>query len=150
MPDIEQRGALLQLLTDSQSAMARIFEHRARHLGLKRSQWRVLSGLYGHGGLTQTELSDAISVAPSPLGKLVDKLEAAGYVERRHDPDDRRINRLYVTDAVTPLVEPTRTLLRELEEAVLNDLPPDENFVDQLKRVRDKLNVLVAQELTTA
>ena len=150
MPNIEQRGALLQLLTDSQSAMARIFEHRARHLGMTRPQWRVLSGLYGHGGVTQTELSDAISVAPSPLGKIVDKLEAGGYVERRPDPDDRRMNRLYVTDAVTPLVEPTRTLLRELEAAVLKDLPADANFVDQLKRVRDKLTDLVAQELATA
>lgn len=150
MPDIEQRGALLQLLTDSQSAMARIFEHRARHLGLTRPQWRVLSGLYGHGGMTQTELSEAISVAPSPLGKVVDKLEASGYVQRRPDPDDRRMNRLYVTDAVTPLVEPTRTLLRELEAAVLDDLPAEANFVEQLKRVRDKLIDLVAQELATA
>ena len=150
MPNIEQRGALLQLLTDSQSAMARIFEHRARHMGLTRAQWRVLSGLYGHGGMTQTELSDLISVARSPLGKVVDKLEASGYVERRPDPHDRRINRLYVTDAVTPLLEPTRTLLRELEEAVLTDLPADESFVEQLKLVRDKLTDLVAQELATA
>ena len=89
MPNIEQRGSLLQLLTDSQSAMARLFEHRARHLGLTRPQWLVLSGLYGHGGVTQTELSELISVAPSPLGKIVDKLEVAGYVERRPDPDDR-------------------------------------------------------------
>ncbi len=150
MPNIEQRGSLLQLLTDSQSAMARLFEHRARHLGLTRPQWLVLSGLYGHGGVTQTELSELISVAPSPLGKIVDKLEAAGYVERRPDPDDRRINRLCVTDAVTPLVEPTRMLLRELEEVVLSGLPRDENFVDQLKRVRDKLIDLVALELATA
>ena len=150
MPNIEQRGALLQLLTDSQSAMARIFEHRARHMGLTRPQWRVLSGLYGHGGVTQTELAVSISVAPSPLGKIVDKLEASGYVERRPDPHDRRINRLYVTDAVTPLVEPTRTVLRELEETVLNGLPADESFVDQLKRVRDKLTDLLAQELAAA
>jgi len=150
MPNIEQRGALLQLLTDSQSAMARIFEHRAQHLGLTRAQWRVLSGLYGHGGMTQTALAESISLAPSPLGKIVDKLEASGYVERRPDPEDRRINRLFVTDAVTPLVEPTRTLLRELEEAVLRDLPADEKFVDQLKHVRDKLLDLVASELATA
>jgi DNA-binding MarR family transcriptional regulator len=95
-------------------------------------------------------LAESISLAPSPLGKIVDKLEASGYVERRPDPEDRRINRLFVTDAVTPLVEPTRTLLRELEEAVLHDLPADENFVDQLKRVRDKLLDMVAQELATA
>jgi MarR family transcriptional regulator for hemolysin len=150
MPDIEQRGALLQLLTDAQSAMARLFEHRARHMGLTRPQWRVLSGLYGHGGMTQTELSELISVARSPLGKVVDKLEAGGYVERRPDPHDRRINRLFVTDAVTPLLEPTRTLLRELEEAVLNGLPEDESFVDQLKLLRDRLIELAAQELAAA
>ena len=40
--------------------------------------------------------------------------------------------------------------LRELEETVLHGLPADESFVDQLKRVRDKLTDLIAQELAAA
>lgn len=149
MADIENRGTLLQLLTDAQTALARIFEHRASEWGLNRPQWRVLSGVYNNDGVTQTELSHAIGVAPSPLGKIVDRLEAAGYLERRPDAADRRIKRLYVTSAVAPLVEPVRELLSELEDAVLGEIGADARFVEQLARLRDEVVAMVTAERAT-
>ena len=144
------QGLLLQLLTDAQSTMARLFEHRARHLGLTRPQWRVLAGLYGNDGMTQTELSEHISIARSPLGKIVDQLERAGYVERRSDPDDRRINRLHVTPRFEPIVEPAAALVRDLEQSALEGLPADGSFVEQLACLSDRLKTLVRHELRAA
>ena len=80
-------GELLQLLTDTQVAMSRLFAHRARHLGLTLPQWRALARLYRNDGLTQSQLSALTGIAPSPLGKIIDHLEQRGYVERRGDPD---------------------------------------------------------------
>ena len=144
-----QSGRLLQMLTEAQSAMARVFERRAQHLGLNRPQWRVLSGLVGHNGSTQTELSDRVAIARSPLGKIIDQLERRGLVERRDDPHDRRINRLYLTDAVTPLVAPATRLAMELESKVLEPLPEETDFLDQLAAVTEHLQQIVQREFHT-
>lgn len=139
---------LLQLLTDAQSAMARLFEARARHLGLTRPQWRIVSGLYGNAGITQTELSELTAIARSPLGKIVDQLETRGLLERRSDPDDRRINRLYLTEAVQPLIEPARQVAIELEQAILSAVDSGDpiTMLDQLTR---RLHELLKNELYT-
>ncbi len=144
-----QSGRLLQMLTEAQSAMARLFERRAKHLGLNRPQWRVLSGLIGRNGITQTELADRVAIARSPLGKIIDQLERRGLVERRDDAHDRRINRLYLTDAVTPLVAPATRLAMELESAVLQPLPEEAEFLDQLAAVTEHLQEIVQREFHT-
>ena len=84
MPNIEQRGSLLQLLTDSQSAMARLFEHRARHLGLTRPQWLVLSGLWPPKGTRERSHASLLrrrALAPPDLVagfcRLADRGDAA-------------------------------------------------------------------------
>jgi MarR family transcriptional regulator for hemolysin len=147
---IEGEGQLLQLLTDTQIAMSRLFAHRAQHLGLTRPQWRVLATLYNDQGTTQSQLAERTSIARSPLGKIIDQLERRGYVERRDDPDDRRVNRLYTTPAVEPLVEPARSLSRELEHAVLEGVPRKGELVSLLANLKSKLEELAAQEVQTA
>ena len=132
-------GQLLELLTEAQTTMGWLFENQAGKLGLNRAQWRVLSGLQGNNGLTQSELSEKIAVARSPLGKIVDRLETLGYVERRGDPDDRRIHRLFLTAAVEPLVQPVHEIMAKLEHEALANLPGDADFVDQLALVKDRL-----------
>jgi MarR family transcriptional regulator for hemolysin len=141
-----QHGLLLQLLTDAQATMARIFEQRARHLGLTRPQWRVLAGLYGNDGMTQSELSEHISIARSPLGKIVDQLERIGYVERQHDPDDRRINRLFITGEVEPLLQPARELAIDLEQRALDGVPTEAPFVEQLAYLTERLQAIVRHD----
>lgn len=143
----EEEPRLLQLLTDAQSSMARLFEYRARHLGLTRPQWRIIAGLHGHAGVTQTELSDITAIARSPLGKTVDQLEIKGYLERRSDPDDRRINRLYLTDTVTPLLEPATELAHELQSSVLAGLPDGSNVTQLLAQLVAQLQTMVLREL---
>lgn len=141
---------LLQLLTDTQSAMARLFEARARHLGLSRPQWRIMSGLYGHSGLTQTELSERTSIARSPLGKIVDQLEAKGFVERRPDPEDRRVNCLYLTEAATPLIGPAIEVAQELEQSVLEGVTLRDSATELLDQLNERLQRLLREELYTA
>lgn len=142
-------GQLLQLLTDTQHAMSRLFAHRAQHLGLTRPQWRVLSRLYDNPGVTQSQLAELTTIARSPLGKIIDQLERRGYVERRNDPDDRRVNRLYATQAVEPLVAPARELSRKLELTVLEGLPASGGIVAQLTVLKSRLDELAEQEVQT-
>lgn len=146
----EGEGELLTLLTETQAAMSRLFTHRARHLGLSRPQWRVLTGLYRHDGLTQSQLSEMTLIARSPLGKIVDQLEEMGYVERQADPHDRRVNRLHATDSVEPVMQPARKLVSELEHLVLDGVPGESSLVPQLIRLKANLLAVIEQESQVA
>ena len=85
---------------------ARVYNRLERRLGqalaahgLSLSQFDVLATL-GHGeGITQQELAERLLVTKGNVVGLIDRVGAAGWVERRPDPEDRRANRLYLTDA---------------------------------------------------
>jgi MarR family transcriptional regulator, transcriptional regulator for hemolysin len=75
------------------------FDQRMKPLDITRSQWWVLSGVSRHGeiGITQTELASVLDLGKVALGGLIDRLEDRGFVERRADSGDRRINRVFLT-----------------------------------------------------
>lgn len=133
--------SLLGLITDIQNGLAKRFRERTTHLGISRSQWRVLSALSGRPGATQTELADLVGIGRAPLGKIVDRLEAQGWVERRNDPNDRRVNRIYLTKDVGPIAEPTRIISEEVVNELLQDLPAEEreNFRRTVRHLHRKL-----------
>ena len=67
--------------------------------GLTLPQFDVLATL-GHGeGITQQVLAERLLVTKGNVVGLLDRVSAAGWVERRPDPEDRRANRLYLTEA---------------------------------------------------
>jgi MarR family transcriptional regulator for hemolysin len=90
-------------------------DQRARELSMTRAQWSVLKRLEISEGVKQAELADLLDLQPITLARLVDKLAALGLVERRDDPNDRRANRLYLTEAAAPVLE----RLNELGEALV-------------------------------
>jgi DNA-binding MarR family transcriptional regulator len=87
------------LLGDAARLLRRSFDERARAIGVTRPQWRVLALLRRFDGSTQVTLADMLDVEPITLGRMVDRLQDAGLVERRADPNDRRAWRLHLTDA---------------------------------------------------
>src|ERR1700727_1672242 len=89
-------------------------DQRARELGTTRAQWAVLSRLQRCEGTRQNELAEALDLAPITLGRLIDKLTAAGLVERRDDATDRRANRLYLTEKAAPALRDLGALAEDL------------------------------------
>lgn len=82
---------------DVQRLIARVFDRRMRDIGLTQAQGRVLALLRRQDGLTQTEIADTLDMERAPLGKLVDRLEEAGFVRRGADARDRRVKRVFLT-----------------------------------------------------
>ena len=63
----------------------------ARKMGLSVSEMAALEHLHASGGgLTPTQLGRRLSMGSGTVSPLVDRLERAGYVERRPNPKDRR------------------------------------------------------------
>lgn len=78
------------------------FDQHARRWGMTRAQCVILLKLSCKPGLSQAELAALLEVEPITVGRLIDRMEASGWVERRPDPSDRRIHRLYLLDASKP------------------------------------------------
>jgi MarR family transcriptional regulator, transcriptional regulator for hemolysin len=86
------------LTTDVARLLRTIFDRRVKALGITRPQWLAIVRLKRRPGASQSELADMMEIEKAPAGKIVDRLEERGWVERRPDPVDRRINRIFLTE----------------------------------------------------
>ena len=86
------------------NAHARVTRAIGRDLadaGLPDLSWYdLLWTLYRRPGrsLRVKELADAVVLSPTAMSRFVDRVEAAGYVRRERDPDDRRALQVTLTD----------------------------------------------------
>ena len=104
-----------------------LFDQAMKPLGITRSQWWVLSQLSRHkrSGMLQTELARDLDVGKVTVGGLIDRLEAAGYVERQPDKVDRRAKRILVTERGREILDQMVAVGRGLNEIILAGLSPD-------------------------
>jgi MarR family transcriptional regulator, organic hydroperoxide resistance regulator len=66
--------------------------------GIYAGQEMFLWHLWRQDGLTQSQLVERLCVQPPTVSKMLDRMERAGLVERRPDPDDSRVTRVYLTE----------------------------------------------------
>jgi MarR family transcriptional regulator for hemolysin len=129
------------LLNDVARLLRTAYDRRIRELGLTRAQWWVLTHLFRADGITQTELAVVLEVEKPTLGRLLDRLEAKGWVRRTHDARDRRIWRVRLTKEVEPALRTMRAIAAELRRDALAGLSAAERerFVDSLLAIKSNL-----------
>jgi MarR family transcriptional regulator for hemolysin len=132
---------VLIVLHDVARLMRTRFDQRARARGMTRAQWVILARLARHPGMSQNELAGICEVEPITVGRLVDRLEARGFVERRPDATDRRVNRLHLLPATQPILEEITSYREALSEQVLDGLDERSRsaLVDALLHIKNKL-----------
>lgn len=86
------------LTADVGRLMRTVFDRRVREHGLTRPQWQALTRLKRRAGASQSELAVMMEIEKAPCGRILDRMEEKGWLVRRPDPDDRRINRIHLTD----------------------------------------------------
>jgi len=102
------------LLYDVARIMRTKFDQRARARVMTRAQWHILARVERQPGLSQSELAAICEVEPITVARLVDRLEKRGLLERRPDPNDRRIWRLHNLPPAQPILEEISAYRREL------------------------------------
>jgi len=115
---------MLILLNDVARRMRTRFDQWARNYGMTRAQGLILTRLDRQPGLSQNELATICEVEPITVGRLVDRLEARGFLERRPDPADRRIRRLHLLPASAPVLAAIEDYKIALEEYLTDGLDP--------------------------
>lgn len=130
------------LLHDIARLMRKRYEQRARPLGLTRAQWQVLAHLQRHEGINQSGLAELLELEPITVGRLIDRMQEAGLVERRADPADRRAHRLFLTERARPLLDRCRALADTVYDEAFAGIAGGarEHIIDVLMRVRGNLS----------
>ena len=131
----------LILMNDVARLIRTRFDQRARVFGMTRAQWVILARLARQPGLSQNEMATICEVEPITVGRLIDRLEARGLVERRPDPTDRRIRRLHLLPAAQTVLEEIARYRDEQLQVILNGLDPHirETLVATLLQIKGNL-----------
>ncbi len=138
-PDFER--SLGFLLHDVARLLRRAFDRRVKHIGLTRSQWFVLAHIHRSDGQTQTALAEELDMERAPLGKLIDRLEESGWLDRRPDPVDRRVKRIFKTAKIAPIMAAMTSVSESVYDDVLNGVSAEqrEKFIDMLVLAKGNL-----------
>lgn len=92
-------GRLGYLLRQAQHALWIALEAELAPLEITASQFGVLRLAEVQPGATGADLAQDSMYSPQSTHQMLVSLEASGLIERRHDPADRRLRRVYVTAA---------------------------------------------------
>ncbi len=130
------------LITDIARLMTTQYNRIMKPTGLTRAQWRVILQLNRHDGQTQSELAHLLAMGKVSVGGLIDRLEESDWVERKADPNDRRINRVYLTSKAHEIDDQMTHTGYQLFNQTFRNLSEDERatLVDLLIAVKRNLS----------
>jgi DNA-binding MarR family transcriptional regulator len=138
----------LQLLRTGDDLLA-MDELILSSLGTRHGRFVLLMLLHKHGPgeMTPAELAEKTGVTRATISGLLDGLAKDGLVERRPDPQDRRITRLFLTEAGDQLLQRVRPIYSEWFTSVISPLTEDERkqLVFILQKLQERLAELGAQ-----
>ena len=141
---IDLKRQLVAQLVESSRLLRNYIDHRAKERGTTRAQWIVLFRLRQNEGLSQVDLADVLELQPISLVRLLDRLVEHGLLERRHDPKDRRANRLFLTTKGKKLVDDLDSLRDAIATDVLHDVSDQaaQTSLDTLREVKERIKAL--------
>lgn len=130
------------VLHETARLLSKRFDQKARAIGLTRAQCSVLFRLSMQEGMNQARLAELMEMEPISLARLVDRMEQAGWIERRPDPNDRRARRLYMTAKAKPVYERMIAVGLETRGEALAGIPQADRdrMIDLLIQVRRNLS----------
>lgn len=105
--------------------------HKMQELGLHRGQPPVLFALQEHDGIPNSEMAEFLHITPATLTNKVKRMEKAGLVIRRRDPEDERVSRIYITDKGRGIMNSLHDSIMDREKVLLTGFSAEE--VEQVK-----------------
>lgn len=110
------------LIHDAARLRRIVIDEVFKPLRVTRSQAWALAYLSRRDGLTQSDLADDMNLGKVTLSGLIDRLEDVGMVERRPDPSDRRIKRIFITKEGRRVIKDMRVLTLECNKQMLEGI----------------------------
>ena len=110
-------------------------------LDLSKEQWSVLKRLKVNDGQPQNDLAFITHRDKTSMTRLVNTMESKDLVVRRSDENDRRVNRIFLTDHGKEVIEKVTPIMYNLVPAVQESLSNEEieNLIGTLKKIKAKI-----------
>ena len=139
MPNTEEYIGVV--ISDVARLLRTEFDRRVRRLGITRAQWLVLTRLHRRPGASLSELAEMMEVEKATAGRMIDRLVANGWVERRTAREDRRIKRVYLTDDAERVHKRIWRVAEQTVDAALADLSARERrqLMSLMQRIKTTL-----------
>jgi MarR family transcriptional regulator, transcriptional regulator for hemolysin len=140
----EDDGYIGYMLSDVARLIRMIFDRRVRDIGLTRAQWLVLTRLYRRPGASQTQLAEMLEIDRASAGRMIDRMEKNGWVERRPDRGDRRVNRLHLTEEARKVHAEMWAIAESTVDDALSPLSANEReqYTELTAKVKGRLQSL--------
>lgn len=108
-----------------------------REFGLRVPEWRALAALYARRLCTMSELADLATIDRTTLTRTVDRMQEAGWLERRADAGDMRVTRLALTAAGRRMFDRIWPTVERLNALALEGLPQSD--IQALRRILQRM-----------
>ncbi len=128
------------LLSRVASLMQLSFDRRLKKYGVTRSQWMVVAVIFGNEAETAADIAKIWKLDATAVTRLIDRLEAKGFVKRTYDGADRRINKLELTEEGQRLAPILKNVADKNHDYVFGVLSAPEE-----KHLRELLSIILKQ-----
>lgn len=106
--------------------LGRIFQERLEPFGLTVFHWVVLCCLWEEDGLATSSIGERLQQVGGTLTGVLDRMEERGLVRRERDCRDRRIWRIWLTEAGKELETVLPPIAKEVREQALAGISTEE------------------------
>ena len=130
------------LIHDAQRLLRKRFEMRGAEYGLSVAQWRLLVRVVKDEGVPQARLAEILEIEPISVSRLLDRMEAGGWITRRQDASDRRVRMIFPTDKSRSAFVAIKSVAGEVYEEALAGLTREQRrtLIDGLGRIVENLS----------
>ncbi|TMV92095.1 MarR family transcriptional regulator [Thioclava sp. BHET1] len=123
--------------------MRSVFDDQAHDMGLTYARAQTILEVSRREGLNQTALAECLDIETPTLNRTLDGLEKLGFLERRPDPDDKRVRQIYLTAHARANADQIERFLQDLRAQVYKGVSAQE--MAQLQRTLDKMAANMAE-----
>ena len=139
----KQVGVYLNLVHNQfKQYLNKIFHNRG--FNLTPEQYLVIDTLWDEGVLSQQQIADIIIKDKNSVTKLIDALEKKGLVQRRTDEQDRRLNKIHLTEEALNIKDVITKIAIESTNTIFRNIPREDldKFVSVLNKMSQNIYTL--------
>jgi DNA-binding MarR family transcriptional regulator len=117
-------------------------------LKLFQGQPPLLRELWEQEGMIQKDLAARLKITPATVTKMLQRMEKAGFIQRRTDIEDQRVSRVFLTDTGREVQRKVEKVFKTLESETFNNFTTEERVLLRrlLLQVRENLFAVTGEE----
>jgi len=140
----KQKGEYIgKYLSIARRAHAALLDQYLKDYGICHGQILILVTIYQNEGLHQQEICSTYNLDKAGVNRSIKKLEEAGFIIKKPDPEDKRKKKIYLTEKAEEFHPQLMDILSSVEEQVRQNLSSQEinTFLNIIKKISSNLGV---------